>query len=508
MGFDYFARKNPHAIALIDPRGREWSRGQLASLVNRFARALRAQGLRPGDVIAVLAPNNAEFIASYLAATQIGLYFVPVNWHLAAPEIQYILDDSGASAVLVHERFAQHVPRRDAEQRTLISIGPAPGFTALDEFVSGHSDAPLEDAVPGRPMFYTSATTGWPKAIVLPLPESGATLEKIIRFHISGGIALEQGHVHLCASMLYHGAPLDISIISVHMGHLLVLVDRWDPEGLLKLIDRHAVTTTVMVPTMFIRMLKLPPETRARYRVDTLKRVVHTGAPCPVETKREMIDWWGPVLWDAYGAAEGAGTSVGSEEWCRYPGTVGRAIPGTELRILDDNGDEVPAGVPGTIYFTRFTGDRFEYKGDPQKTAACHRGKLFTVGDIGYVNEAGYLFICDRHTDMIISAGMNIYSAEVERVLVLHPAVADCAVIGMPDTMLGEAVKAVVQPVAGHSVTRQLTVELLDFLRPQLSAAKLPKRIDYVKELPRAPSGKLYKRRLRELQPDQLIPVG
>jgi len=508
MGFDHFARKDPSATAIVDPRGRIWSRGELACLVNRLSRALRASGLRPGDSIATLSPNCAELVAGYLAATQIGLYFIPVNWHLTTPEIQFILEDSGARAVIVHARFASHASACGSECRTRISIGSAPGFERLEDFVAGYPDAPLEDPVLGRPMFYTSATTGRPRAIVLPLPESSTALARTIRVHVAGGIGLEQGHVHLCASMLYHGAPLDVSIISLHMGHKLVLVDRWDPEGLLRLIEEHAVTTTVVVPTMFVRMLKLPESVRARYRTSSLRRVVHTGAPCPVEVKRQMIDWWGPVLWDAYGAAEGAGTLVSSEEWLRYPGTVGRPIPGTELRILDEHGNDVHTGEVGTIYFTRYTGDRFEYKGDPQKTAACHRGRFFTVGDMGYLNEDGYLFICDRRTDMIISAGMNIYSAEVERVLVLHPAVADCAVLGIPDEILGQVVKAVVQPVPGCAVTKQLTLDILNFLRPRLSPAKLPRRIEYVAQLPRMPSGKLYKRYLRDLPPNETIPVA
>ena len=502
IGFDYFASLNPTAPALVDPQHKSWSRGELASLVNRLSRALRASDVSRGDVVAIIAPNCAEYVASYLAATQIGAYLVPINWHISASEIAYILADCEAKVIVAHERFASAALRatQSAAECTRVAIGEAAGFNSLYDYVAAYSDLPLPDAVAGRPMFYTSATTGLPKGVVLSLPESFAALERVIRLHIQTGIALEQGNVHLCASMLYHGAPLEAATIALHMGHCVVIVDRWDPEMLLQLVERYTVTTTVMVPTMFVRMLKLPAHTRARYDTRSLRRVIHTGAACPVEVKRQMIDWWGPLLWETYGAAEGAGTIVNSEEWLRFPGTVGRPIPGSDFLILDEDGHEQPRGIPGTIYFTRYTGDSFQYKGDPAKTAACHRGRFFSVGDIGYLNEENYLFICDRSVDMIISGGMNIYAAEIERVLILHPEVADCAVFATPDELLGEAVTAVIQPLPGVPRTRQLSFEIMQFLRKHLAPIKLPKRIEYLDELPRAPNGKLYKRRLRELE--------
>ncbi len=502
MGFDYFSLLEPGVPALVDPSGKIWSRAELFALANRLSRALRAAGLEKGDTVAVLAPNCAEFLAAHLATTQAGLYLVPINWHLSPSEVAYILEDSGAAAVITHGRLAgavlAAVKAATTGARAHICIRGADGYVAFEEFVAPHSGTPLRNPELGRVMMYTSATTGRPKGIQLPLPESRAALERTIRFHIDCGIELGQGQVHLCASMLYHAAPLEGAIIALHMGHLLVLVDRWQPEALLQLIDAYRVTTTMMVPTMFVRMLKLPENIRRRYSLASLQRVVHTGAPCPPEVKRQMIDWWGPVIWDTYGAAEGAGTVVSSEEWIKYPGTVGRPIPGSEIRILDDAGNVLPATKIGTIYLKRYTGDRFEYRGDPEKTRACHRGEFFTVGDVGYLNEAGYLFICDRKIDMIISGGMNIYSAEVERVLVTHPAVADCAVFGIPDALLGEVVRAVVQPLPGVEGTSALSTALMQFLGKHLAAAKLPKRIDYMSELPRDPSGKLYKRRLRQ----------
>lgn len=501
MGFDYFARSEPQALAIVDPRGHDVSRGELNSLVNRLSRAMRAAGLSRSDTVVMVAPNGVELIATCLAATQVGLYFVPVNWHLAADEVAHVIQDSDARLVIAEERFCrlvssalQSLPDRHP---LCVSIGSAVGFQTFDDFIRGHDAEPLPDRTGGRVMMYTSATTGRPKGVHLPLPESDSALAKTIRYHLSVGIGLGHGDVHLTCSMLYHAAPLDGALMALHMGHILVLKNQSEPEQLLQTIETFRVTTTVMVPTMFVRMLKLPEEIRRRYTVSSLRHVVHTGCGCPVESKRQMIEWWGPVLWDTYGGTEGAGTIVSSEEWLRYPGTVGRPIPGSTLRILNDEGMDVPPGEHGTIYLTRFTGDRFEYKGDPQKTRDCHRGDFFTLGDIGYLNPEGYLFLCDRKVDMIISAGMNIYSAEVERVLIEHPKVADCAVFGIADEVFGEVVKAVVQPMPGIVGSPALTLEITQFLRNKLSQVKIPRRIQYVTQLPRLPTGKLNKQRLK-----------
>ncbi len=503
MGFDYFAQLDPQALALIDPQGRRWSRGELFALANRLSRALRDSGLKRGDALALMAPNCAEYLAIYLAATQVGLYLVPINWHLSQPEISYILEDSAARLLIVHGRLGgvllSSLVANQGSVATLIAIGKVPGYREFEDFIANQPDQALEDPLPGRVMAYTSATTGRPKAICLPLPDSRAALEKTIRFHIAAGKRLGPSDIHLFASMLYHSAPLEGAVIALHMGHIAILVDRPDPQALLELIERYAVTTALVVPTLFVRLLKLPEEVRRRYRTSTLRQVLHTGAPCPVEVKQQMMEWWGPVIWDTYGAAEGAGTIASPAEWLKYPGTVGKAIPGSDIRILgDDDGPELPRGEVGTVYLTRYTGDRFEYKGDAEKTRACHRGDHFTVGDLGYMNEEGYLFICDRKVDMIISAGTNIYSAEVERVLVLHPGIADCAVFGVPDELLGESVKAVIQLAPHVEPSKELTAEIMKFLGERLSAIKLPRRVEYAAELPRDPTGKLYKRRLRD----------
>ncbi len=502
LGFDYFARLDPGATAIIESGGRRCTRGELFGQVNRISRALRARGLQRGDALAIVVPNVLEYLTIYMAATQIGMYVVPINWHLSPSEVAYILKDSGSKALVVHERLASLIKATlagtDRAPQVLVCIGETAGFTSLKDFMAGQDDSAIDDACVGRMLTYTSATTGTSKAISLPLEDAGTALERSIRFRIAVGVDPQMGHVHMCASMLYHAAPLEGSAVSLHMGHLLILVDRWDPEMLLRLIQEHRVTNTFMVPTMFVRLLKLPPQVRERYEVQSLSFVIHSAAPCPVETKRQMIEWWGPILWETYGAAEGAGTIVNSQDWLRYPGSVGKPIPGSKIRILNDAGEEQPCGTIGTVYLTRYTGDRFEYRGAPEKTRLAYRGDFFTAGDIGYLNEAGHLFICDRKIDMIITGGMNIYSAEIERILVQHPRVADCAVFGVPDELMGEVVNAVIQPLPNVAPDARLTADILKFMASHLSSIKVPRRVEYTSELPRDPNGKLYKHRLRE----------
>jgi len=311
------------------------------------------------------------------------------------------------------------------------------------------------------------------------------------------GIQPGADNVHLVGSPLYHTAVLLFAGSSLHFGHTVVLMDKWTPEAALEQIARHRVTTTHMVPTQFHRLLALAEKIRRRYDLSSLRHVIHAAAPCPVDVKRRMLAWWGPVIHEYYAASEGGGTLVTPEEWLRYPGTVGRAWPGAEIRILDDAGNPKPAGEPGTVYMALGVQD-FEYHGDREKTAASRREGFFTVGDIGYVNEDGYLFLCDRKTDMIISGGVNIYPAEIEAVLLAHPKVEDVAVFGIPDGEWGEEVKAVVQPAPGVESGPALSAELLAFSAEHLAKYKCPRSVDFMAELPRDPNGKLFKRKLRD----------
>ena len=502
MRFGTHAQQDPGALALVDSQERRWTRGELASATNRMSRALRRAGLSAGDVFAIIAPNCFEYVSAYLAATQIGLYVVPVNWHLASPEIQYILEDCGARALLIHKRFASLTHKALRSMRTvpriLVATGPVEGFETIESFTADVPDAPLEDPEAGRPLSYTSATTGKPKGVVLPLADAERVMNEAIERRLRAGVKPDTDRF-LVVSMLYHGAPLDTVAMALHMGNAVVLTETPSPEAVLQLIEKYQITQASVVPTLFNRLLALSESVRSRYSLSSLRRVTHLGAPCAVDVKRRMIEWFGPILFELYGATEGTGTAVDAKDWLKYPGTVGKPLPGSQLKILNDEGEELPTGTAGAIYMTRWMGDRFHYLGDPEKTRASHRGEFFTVGDVGYVNEEGFLFICDRKIDMIICSGMKIYSAEVENVLVRHDKVVDCAVFGVPDALMGEAVMAVVQPAPSAIADPRFRAELLRFVGRHLSATKVPRHLVLTPELPREPTGKVQKRRLREI---------
>ncbi len=503
FGLRHFAEQAPEFVAIVGPGGERWTRRELKMHVDRLAAGFAAAGLSPGDALAIAAPNCPEYLAVYLGALAAGLSVVPVNWHLSEPELDFVLRDSGARALVAHQglgpaRLAA-LERRAAPSVMLLSIGAAAGFVPLEQLPTPSCRARVRTGPDdrGRLLAYTSATTGRPKAVVLPAGNAEAALHNRVRANAALGVLPEDGNVHLCASMLYHSAPLGGCEVALEMGHRVVLVDRWEPEALLRLIDAHAVTTTFMVPAMFVRLLKLPGAVRCRYSTASLRAVVHGGAPCPVEVKRRMLEWWGNVLWESYGASEAQGTLVSPQEWVEHPGTVGRPMPGSAIKILDEAGRELPANETGLVYMLPQTGDRFEYKDDPEKTRSAYRGEYVTVGDLGFLDDQGYLFLCGRDSELIISSGMNIYPAEIETALVQHAAVADCAVLGEPHALLGEVPKALVQLEPGVAASAQLTAELLRYLGERLAAMKLPKRVEYVAALPRDPSGKLRRRELR-----------
>lgn len=503
IGLWNIAAERPELTAMVDPDGTEVSYGELAAKANSYARGLQALGLETGDAIVVLQPNGVELVAAYFAAIQSGLYVVMANWHLVGPEIAYILRDSGAKAFLAHERFAAVAVAAADEAgispRARFAVGAVPGFRRIEELGAGEGDGRPQRRTAGSPMLYTSGTTGRPKGVRRPL--TGADPDAVpvasTSFFALFGIAPFDGHVHLCGSPLYHTAVLNFVAISIQLGHPAVLMDRWDPEEMLRLIERHRVTHSHMVPTQFRRLLALPDEVRLRYDVSSLRVMIHGAAPCPQEIKRRMLEWWGPVVTEYYAATEGGGTVISGEEWLRKPGSVGRPWPNSTVKVLDDDGNELPPGEPGIVYM-RMGGSNFEYHNDREKTERSRVGDLFTLGDVGYLDEDGYLYLHDRKNDMIISGGVNIYPAEIENELVLHPKVADVAVFGVPHDDWGEEIKAVVQPAEGVEPSSELTEELLEYARGRLAKFKLPKSIDYHAELPRDPNGKLYKRTLRD----------
>jgi long-chain acyl-CoA synthetase len=499
------AASTPDRAAAVEPGGRVVSYAALASEADRYARGLRALGLSTGDTVAALLPNGVAALAVYFAAIETGLYVVPINWHQAPAEVAYILSDSAAKAFVAHERFAGDAAEAAglAGIKARFAVGPGggtvPGFEPLsalgDDGVGGRPCPRTQ----GAPMLYTSGTSGRPKGVRRPLtgadPDDAAA--QAAWFFSIFGLAPFDGHVHLCGSPLYHTAVLNFAAISIQLGHPVVLMDGWDPEEALALVQRHRVTHTHAVPTQFRRMLALPEEVRARYDTSSLRAVIHSAAPCPAELKRQMIDWLGPVIVEYYAATEGGGTLITAAEWLCKPGSVGLPWRGSQVKVLDRDGHEVPAGQQGLVYMKMGTSE-FSYHHDEEKTRAARASGMFTVGDIGYLDEDGYLYLCDRSSDMIISGGVNIYPAEIEAELSCHPAVADVAVFGIPHEDWGEEVKAVVEPAGGAEPGPALTAELLGFLSGRLARYKLPRTIDYVAELPRDPNGKLYKRRLRD----------
>jgi long-chain acyl-CoA synthetase len=503
VGFWTRAEEDPSWIAVVEPDGTQVTAGELLSRANQTTSGLRAAGLRPGDGIAALLPNGAAALEVYLAALQAGWYLTPLNWHFTAPEIAYIVADSGARAFFVHERFGElgtaAADQAGVAQAGRFSYGAVPGFTPVEQVRAGQPAARPPDRTAGTTMHYTSGTTGRPKGVRRPL--SGLSPEDATAF---GALLLQlfgvtegQPNAHLVTSPNYHTAVTVFGGSALHLGHTLVCMDSWDAQRALALTERYRVTNSHMVPTQFKRMLSLPEETRQRYDLSSMHWLIHAAAPCPVGIKRAMLEWWGPCVHEYYAATEGGGTIASPQDWLAHPGTVGTAWPLSEVMITDDDGKPCPADVPGTVYMKMGTVE-FEYKDDPAKTAASRLDGFFTVGDIGYLDADGFLFLCDRKADMIISGGANIYPAEIEAEIIMNPKVADVAVFGIPDADWGEQVKAVVQPAPGVEPGDELAAEILAALDGRLARMKWPKSIDFSAALPRDPSGKLLRRRLRE----------
>ncbi|MDT0456656.1 acyl-CoA synthetase [Streptomyces sp. DSM 41527] len=499
-GFWAQATADPDRTVLIAPDGEEWTAGRLHAASNQLVHGLRAAGLRRGDAFAVVLPNGVEFFTAYLAASQAGFYLVPVNHHLVGPEIAWIVADSGAKVLIAHERFAE-AARQAADEAELpashrYAVGAADGFRPYDQLLDGQPDSAPGDRTLGWVMNYTSGTTGRPRGIRRPLPNAEPEAAHLGGFLAIFGITPFGGHVHLVCSPLYHTAVLQFAGASLHIGHRLVLMDKWTPKDMLALIETHRCTHTHMVPTQFHRLLALPEETRTAYDVSSMRHALHGAAPCPDHVKRAMIDWWGDCVEEYYAASEGGGAFATAEDWLKKPGTVGKAWPISELAVFDDDGNRLPPGELGTVYMKMSTGG-FQYHKDEGKTKKNRIGDFFTVGDLGYLDADGFLFLRDRKIDMIISGGVNIYPAEIESVLLAHPAVADAAAFGIPHDDWGEEVKAVIEPADGHLPGPELAADLMAHCARQLAAYKRPKSVDFLTTMPRDPNGKLYKRRLR-----------
>jgi long-chain acyl-CoA synthetase len=468
---------------------------------NQGAQLLRKIGLGRGDVVALMMDNNARYFEICFAAQRSGLLYVAMSSRLTAGEAEYILQDCGAKAFIVSTALAEQakgLAAGAAKALKRFSVGGTlPGYEPWADAAAAMPETPIADESAGRDMLYSSGTTGRPKGVKPEL-----TSEAIDA--VSPWLALAKGlygmgpdTVYLSPAPLYHAAPLRYNMTVMRFGGTSVIMEHFDPETALGLIGRHKITHAQWVPTMFVRMLKLPEATRRKFDVSSLKYAIHAAAPCPIPVKEQMIAWWGPIIYEYYGGTEGNGyVACNSAEWLAHKGTVGRAKLG-EIRILGEDGKPLPTRQEGTIYFAN--GPTFEYHNDPKKTAESRTPEGWsTLGDVGYVDEEGYLYLTDRKAYMIISGGVNIYPQEAENLLITHPKVADVAVIGVPDEEFGEAVKAVVQPADMAEAGPALAEELIGFCRASLSPIKCPKSIDFDPELPRHPTGKLYKRLIRD----------
>ena len=501
------ARAHPdQPLLIMGSTGETVTYAEYEARSNRLAQLFRAQGLRRGDHVAYFLENHPRYLELQGAAERTGLYYTLVNSYLSAEEVAYIVNDCQARVFItsaakrdVAVAAAADCPR--VERFLMVGAGPGevpPPFEPYEDVVGAFPAEPVSDEQLGAALLYSSGTTGRPKGILRPLPDDPPGQALPVMQFVRLLFGMREGMVYLSPAPLYHSAPQASVSVTIRMGATAVIMEHFDPEQYLALVERHRVTHSQVVPTMFSRLLKLPDEVRRRYDVSSLESVVHAAAPCPVPVKEAMIDWWGPIIIEYYGATEANGfTFCNSEEWLAHKGTVGRCVLG-ELLILDDEGKEVPPGQEGTVWFRGAT--NFEYFNDPGKTAESRdpTGTASTVGDVGRVDDDGFLYLTDRKTYMIISGGVNIYPQETENLLVTHPKVLDAAVIGVPNDDLGEEVKAVVQPAPGVEAGPDLERELMGFCREHLAHFKCPRSVDFTDELPRLPTGKLYKRLLRD----------
>ena len=474
--------------------------GELRARSERVAAVLHDAGLRRGEGVALVLPNRLEFFEITWGCQLSGLYYTAVNTHFTPDEVAYVIEDSDAKAVFVDAsmgELAAHIAEVNAAVKIHITVGGSlPGWGSYEGALAAAGDVPpVSD---GSEMLYSSGTTGRPKAVrrALPTDGNGSWAQSVLEMALIHKYGMSASDVYLSPAPLYHAAGVNYTMAVNRVGAASIIMPKFDAETVLRLIETHRVTHAQFVPTMFVRMLKLPKAVREGYDVSSLRCVIHAAAPCPVDVKHQMMDWFGPIIHEYYGGTEGfAGTTIGPQEWLAHPGSVG--IPMSPVHVVGDDGQELPVGKSGELYFEG--GPSFEYFKDPAKTASVFNERGWrTLGDMGYVDEDGYLYLTDRSTFMIVSGGVNIYPQEAENVLIMHPKLVDAAVFGVPNDEFGEEVKAVVQPAAGVTPGPDLQAELIEYCRAHLAGYKCPRTIEFDPQLPRDPNGKLYKRRIRE----------
>ena len=480
---------------------------ELDAEANRLSRVFRAAGLEQGDHVALCLENHPRFLSVMWGAHYAGLYYTAMSSRLTTEEMAYILDDCGAQAFITSsykaDQAAALVDQMPHVKVRLMIDGSIDGYDPYEATIEAQPPTALdEERVEGQDMLYSSGTTGQPKGVKVPLLDAplgegadGVTMLASLLF------GADESTMYLSPAPLYHAAPMRFCRAIHRTGGTVIVMEHFDPEQYLALVEQHRATFSQVVPTMFIKMLKLPEEVRARYDVSSLKAVVHAAAPCPVAVKSQMIEWWGPIVHEYYAGTEGNGfVYCNSEDWLAHPGTVGKAIIGT-IHIVGDDGEELPPGEAGTVYFEGEVASTFEYHNDPEKTKGSRDPKgrgWSTLGDVGRLDEDGFLYLTDRKAYMIITGGVNVYPQEAENVLALHPKVSDVAVFGVPNDDFGEEVKAVVQPLSMDDAGPELERELIAYCKEHLADVKCPRSVDFRPELPRHPTGKLYKRLLKD----------
>ena len=499
----YTAKIAPERIAYeMAGSGETLSFGQLDSRSNQAAHGLRKLGVEAGENIALLFENCLEFVVLTWAAQRSGVFYTAISGHLTASEISYIVGDCAAKVLVLSSKYAELLPAIQSacpDVRIYVSGKGTDPETDWNAFVSLMPNDPIQDETVGADLLYSSGTTGRPKGVVREFTRQPieTVIPPLMTVLCETMANMNDQSVYLSPAPLYHAAPLRTSMMAVMLGGKSIIMERFDASEMLRLIDQHQVTHTQVVPTMFVRMLRLPRAEREAYHLSSLKVIFHAAAPCPQEIKRQMLDWVGPILIEYYAGSEANGVTVStSDDWLKYPGTVGRSLIG-DILVVDENDRELPVGKIGDVYFD--SGIEFSYRADPDKTAKAYlRLGCSTLGDVGHVNEEGFLFLTDRASYTIISGGVNIYPQETEDLLACHPDVADVAVFGVPNEEMGEEVKAVVQLEDGVAPSAAKAEELMEYCRSRLSRIKTPKSIDFRKDLPRTPTGKLTKRKLKD----------